>query len=79
MVIDVQRRRRIIIDREFAIEKMVKRVEGDYSIFCDKLMYKDTNSEYLISDNEAFMNVLVTANMHEVVMCCVVDQELSII
>jgi hypothetical protein len=39
-------------------------------------MYKDTNSEYLISDNEAFMDVLATANRHEVVMCCVVDQEL---
>ena len=38
-------------------------------------MYTDTNSEYLISDNEAFMSVLATANMHEVVMCCVVDQE----
>jgi hypothetical protein len=39
-------------------------------------MYKDTNSEYLISVNETFMEILVTADMHKVVMCCVVDKEL---
>ena len=68
-------RSRILIVRDFSFEKMIERVQGAYSIFCDKFMYKDTNSEYLISDNEAFMSVLATANMHEVVMCCVVDQE----
>jgi hypothetical protein len=62
------------IVRDFSFEKMVKRIQGAYSIFCDKFMYKDTNSEYLISDNEAFIDVLVTANRHEVVMCCVVTK-----
>ena len=69
-------RSRILIVHDFSFEKMVKRVQGAYSIFCDKFMYKDTNSEYLISDNEAFMDVLVTANRHEVVMCCLSDQKL---
>ncbi len=69
-------RKKILIVRDFSFEKMVKRVQGAYSIFCDKFMYTDTNSEYFISDNKAFMDVLVTANRHEVMMCCVVDQEL---
>jgi hypothetical protein len=68
-------RSRILIVHDFSFEKMVQRVHGAYSIFCDKFLYKDKNSEYLISDNEAFMDVLATANRHEVVMCCVVDQK----